>query len=125
MSEVPTDLDRMVQRTLGEDFAVIRSLFPETPNRDLMTVAPGSSLSLDDAATAGFDPMSSQVMTLLHSAADNLHGVRVILQDAGVIHAYAEYAMVRAGIASAVVAWWLLAPGERRERVTRSLRWFW
>ena len=48
-----------------------------------------------------------------------------MIRDAHVVHTYAEYAMVRAAIECAALAWWLVAPEERQVRVERHLRLMW
>lgn len=118
-------LSAQVVRILGRDFQVIREMMNEDRPTLLPDVEPGSQLAKDDQATAGYDPLSAQVTGLLHAATDNLHGVMTMIVDAERVHTYAEYAMIRAGMETAALAWWLLNPGSRKERCTRSLRLFW
>lgn len=95
------------------------------PAPDRRIVAPGSAVALDDRWCVGYDPLSSQVSGLLHAAEDNLHGIKVMIRDAEVMHTFAEYAMVRGAIECACLAWWLLAPEHRAQRVGRHLRLIW
>lgn len=95
------------------------------PDLDRREPHPASVVRIDDRMCVEHDPLSSQVSGLLHAAEDNLHGVRVMIRDAQVIHTFAEYAMVRGAIESAAMAWWLMAPEDRRERVKRHLRLIW
>lgn len=112
-------------RWLGQDLAYINTLMSAEDPVPSAPPEPGSSMALDDLATAGYDPLSSQVSGLLHASHDHLHGVKSIVTDAGALHTYAEYALARAGLECAVLAWWLMESASRRERVTRSLRLFW
>lgn len=117
--------EAQIQRTLSEDFGVVSDLLESYGQDRRWPVHPNSSLALDDEATAGFDPISSQFEGLMHAAMDNLHGVKSMIVDASAIHTFAEYAMIRAGIEASVQGWWLLAPSDRKDRCTRSLRLFW
>lgn len=114
-----------IQRVLRQDMDLISGLFEPEPDPGRWPIHPESSLAKDDVATSGFDPISSQFQGLAHAAMDNLHGVKSMVVDAGAIHTFAEYAMIRAGIEASATAWWLIQPGERKERCTRSLRLFW
>ncbi|WP_091787536.1 hypothetical protein [Pedococcus dokdonensis] len=118
-------MSEVTNQILQRDFQIISDLFEPDPDPGRWPIHPNSSLAKDDSVTKGFDPISSQFEGLIHSAMDNLHGVKSMIVDAGAIHTFAEYAMIRAGIETSATAWWLLAPASRQERCTRSLRIFW
>lgn len=84
----------------------------------------GSSLRRDDQATAPYQ-LSSSVVGALVSAVDHLDALRVLVEDAGVLHPRSPLTLLRAAIENAATAVWLLSPKSRDERVLRALRLQW
>ncbi|WP_460625791.1 hypothetical protein [Intrasporangium mesophilum] len=117
----------MGDRWLTDDLAWLdRQLtIEQDPEPNARPVHPGSVVAIDNRSCVQYDPISSQVASLLHATEDNLHAIKVMIRDAEVMHTYAEYAMVRGALECAALAWWLLAPNDRSERVKRHLRLLW
>lgn len=83
--------------------------------------ASGSPLGADDGRTHPFQT-SHAVWHALSHAVDPLNCLRSVLRDAGAIHMYAPYSLIRAALENASAAAWMLHPASRAERVIRRLR---
>lgn len=116
---------QQVRQQVQREMRSLEPMVTQRRSRDVWPVHPGSALALDGEASAEFDPLPAQVRGLIHATVDNLHAVGALLLDARVLHTYAPYALCRAGIEASAVAWWLLTPQDRTERVLRSLRLLW
>lgn len=87
-------------------------------------VQPGSSLATDNART---DPhqISHTVIYSIGIAVDHLHSMRMALTGKGDgqvgLHTYAPFTMTRGALENASAAIWMLAPGNRQERIRRRL----
>jgi hypothetical protein len=66
--------------------------------------------------------MSHASWAALSHAVDHLSCLRSVVRDAGVVHMYAPYTLVRAALENASTSVWLLAPPGRPQRLTRRLR---
>lgn len=84
----------------------------------------GSSLLKDDQAAQPY-LVSQAVSAQLVSAADHWDALRVLLQEARVVHARAPFTLLRAAIENSAAAVWLLAPASRDRRILRRLRLEW
>lgn len=82
---------------------------------------PGSLLGVVDAMGEPFQA-SHHVGYLLHTAVDHLHGLKMMMGQAGAQHTFAPYTLVRAAIENASTALWILQPDASREVARRSLR---
>lgn len=91
------------------------------PRVDHPQPAPGSPLCADDERTDPYQLSHAAWHSLSH-AVDHLHCVRTLLRDAGVIHMFAPYSLVRSALENASAAVWLLRPTSRSERIGRRLR---
>lgn len=92
---------------------------PDTPER--FTASPRSALIGDDRHLGPYQ-MSHAAWHALGHAVDHLHMLRSAFRDAGAIHLYAPYSLIRAAVENASVAVWLLSPTARPERIERRLR---
>jgi hypothetical protein len=86
--------------------------------------AAGSSLRKDDEVTGPYQ-LSHAVHGALASAVDHIDAFRVLVQDAGVMHARTPFTLLRAALENSATAVWLLAPASRDERVLRRLQLQW
>ncbi|MFJ6198850.1 hypothetical protein [Micromonospora sp. NPDC092111] len=92
--------------------------------QDSPPAEPGSSLATDNART---DPhqISHAVIYSIGVAVDHLHSMRMALTgtDDGKIglHTYAPFTLTRGALENASAAIWMLAPGNRQERIRRRL----
>ncbi len=59
--------------------------------------------------------------SLIH-AVDHLNCLNTLLKDAGMIHVFAPYSLVRSALENSSAAVWMLQPARRTERVARALR---
>jgi hypothetical protein len=89
------------------------------PDVDHAQPSPGSPVRTDDARTHPYELSHGAWHSLSH-AVDHLNCLRVLLRDAGVIHMYAPYSLVRSALENASTAVWTLHPASRTERVARS-----
>jgi hypothetical protein len=55
-------------------------------------------------------------------AVDHLHALKVLVDDAQVLHTFAPYTLLRSAIENAATAVWLLSPRKRSERLQRCFR---
>lgn len=81
----------------------------------------GSPMHADDRRLAPYQ-LSHACWHSLSHAVDHLNCLRSLLQDAGVVHMYAPYTLVRGALENACASVWLLRPRSRAERVIRRLR---
>lgn len=79
---------------------------------------PGSRLARDDDATTPFD-LSHAFTHSLRGATDHLLSLRDLLTA---LRANSPFTLLRSAIENAAEALWLVAPDDRRERITRRLR---
>jgi hypothetical protein len=82
---------------------------------------PGSPMHADDNRLDPYQ-ISHAAWSSLSHAVDHLHCLRTLVRDAGIIHMYAPYTLMRAAFENACSAVWLLQPNRRDERITRRLR---
>jgi hypothetical protein len=114
----------------GEVKRALSHLFPLIGRwRQRMESAPappeaGSSLLKDDQAAHPY-LVSQAASAQLVSAADHWDALRVLLQEARVVHARAPFTLLRAAIENSAAAVWLLAPASRDARILRRLRLEW
>lgn len=85
-------------------------------------VAPGSSLSGDDAASNPYH-VSHVVRLCLMAGSDHLHAAKVLIVDNRVLHIAAPASLARGALETLAAAYWVLQPGQRDERICRALRW--
>ncbi|GAB3968893.1 hypothetical protein V1634_20305 [Plantactinospora veratri] len=93
-------------------------LDPEGPRSG---VAAESDLGRDDQIADPFQ-LSFAARHSLSYAVDHLHMLRSTLRDAGVIHMYAPYSLVRGAMENGSAAVWMLAPDSQPKRLMRRLR---
>jgi hypothetical protein len=84
-------------------------------------VEDGSPLDGDDRKLKGWH-LSTLAVSALNTAIEHVHAVKVILVDAGVAPPHALLTLLRSALEDGSMAVWLLAPDERKERLTRALR---
>ncbi|MCU1617251.1 MAG: hypothetical protein JWO98_4791 [Frankiales bacterium] len=123
MSQSPRErlTDAQVDLHLRRIFADVELMMSGWTDGSLTPeVEAGSSLSGDDART---DPehMSHAVTQLTTVAVDQLHALRALMLDAGVLHNYAPFTLARSAIEVAATALWMLAPPDRSARVRRRM----
>lgn len=82
---------------------------------------PGSAMCTDDRLTHPYELGHAAWHSLSH-AVDHLNCLRALLSDAGVIHMYAPYSLIRSALENASAAVWMLDPKPRSERLARRLR---
>ncbi|WP_328439665.1 hypothetical protein [Nocardia puris] len=85
-------------------------------------VPPGSMLAHDDEKTA-----PRQISHAFHSCVtagiDHLHALKTLVRDAGIIHTMAPFSLARGALENLSIAFWLLHPAQRAERLEHLLRW--
>ncbi|SUA75399.1 Uncharacterised protein [Nocardia otitidiscaviarum] len=85
-------------------------------------VEAGSSLAGDDSASQPYQ-VSHAVRCCIHAGVDHLHALKRQVVDAGVVHTMAPFSLARGALENLSIAYWILHPKERDERITRALRW--
>ena len=81
----------------------------------------GSPLRADDDRLHPYELSHAAWHSLIH-AVDHLNCLQTVLRDAGLIHMFAPYSLVRSALENACAAVWMLHPPSRPERVARRLR---
>jgi hypothetical protein len=89
---------------------------------DDFSVSPGSSLSGDDNKSSPYCVSHAARMCLV-GGVDHLHAAKSLVLDLQVLHADAVYSLVRGSLENLAVAFWILHPTFRNERIERTLRW--
>jgi hypothetical protein len=116
------DKDRLhyeeLLRLLGEVDVWVSRIDPEA---DHPRPLPGSPLRADDERAHPYELSHATWHSLSH-AVDHLNCLRTLLRDAGLIHMYAPYSLVRSALENACAAVWILHPPSRPERMARRLR---
>jgi hypothetical protein len=82
---------------------------------------PGSALSADDEYLYPYR-LSDAAWHALSHAVDHLSCLRAVVRDAGLIHMYAPFSLLRAALENASAAVWMLQPTVSQDRLTRRLR---
>jgi hypothetical protein len=93
-----------------------------TDTRNGFPVAQGSSLAGDDAQSQPYQ-LSHAVRQCLFAASDHLHAVKSLVVDLKILHVAGPASLSRGILENTATAYWVLHPGQRDERVSRSLRW--
>lgn len=83
---------------------------------------PGSSIAADDSRTIPYQ-CSHALNMALSASLDHLHALTSLLFRAGILHPYAPYTLARGALENAAIAFWLIHPDARRDRITHTLRW--
>jgi hypothetical protein len=113
----------------AEDYkALVRALEPvngwvaqTSADTNRQRPQPGSPMKGDDDRLDPYQISHSCWHSLSH-AVDHLHCLQVLVKDAGMIHMYGPYTLVRGALENACAAVWMLQPARRAERVERRLR---
>jgi hypothetical protein len=88
----------------------------------LIPVQPGSELAEDDAKSNPYQ-VSHCAQEFINTGLDHMHAVKtLILGDEPVIHANADYTLLRGALENFGVAFWVLQPSARRYRIERALQ---
>ena len=85
-------------------------------------VSVGSSLAGDDRASSPYQ-VSHALMQALVAGVDHLHAAKVLIVDHQVLHLAAPWSLTRGALENLAVAYWILGPVRRSDRVERALRW--
>ncbi|MFC9997022.1 hypothetical protein [Nocardia sp. NPDC127526] len=85
-------------------------------------VKAGSSLAGDDRASQPYQ-VSHTVRCCIHAGVDHLHALKRQVVDASVLHTMAPFSLARGALENLSIAYWILRPQRRDERVARTLRW--
>jgi hypothetical protein len=85
-----------------------------------LSVQPGSTLAGDDRPSNPHQ-VSHAAIHGIAGALDHLHSLRMLIQKAESLHAFAPFTLNRAAIEGGAVAVWVLAPKTRDERIRRRL----
>jgi hypothetical protein len=91
-------------------------------NPDDFSVSAGSSLFGDDQKSNPYC-VSHAVRMCLVGGVDHLHAAKSLVLDLQVLHASAVYSLVRGSLENLSVAFWILHPTQRNDRIERTLRW--
>lgn len=83
-------------------------------------VQPGSLLAQDDALTHPWQ-LSHIVTEMLTVAVEQLHAIKTLMLDAGMLHNHAPFTLARSAIEVSGTALWMLQPESQRIRVRRRL----
>ena len=86
-------------------------------------IQPGSELADDDAASHPYQ-VSHCARACLNAGVGHLHAMKtLIIDEPRLLHAEADYSLIRGGLENFATAFWVLHPHERKVRVERALRW--
>jgi hypothetical protein len=86
-------------------------------------VQPGSELAADDADSNPYR-VSHCARACLTAGVDHLHAMKtLIIDEPRLLHAAADYSLIRGALENFATAFWVLHPHERTIRIERALRW--
>lgn len=87
-----------------------------------LELSPRSSLAGDEAA-APYNSVPDQIVNLLGTALDHLHGLQVSVESSGgALLAMSSFTLIRSAIEAAGTGLWLLQPVARDERLLLAMR---
>lgn len=81
---------------------------------------PGSALASDSSLSPHHN-VGHAAWSGFVQAVDHLHALQALIIEAHMLHTYAPFGLVRAGLDNAALAVWLLAPDDQKERLQRRL----
>lgn len=114
--------DQQVESKWLEMAPLIDRMMERVGTRDEFPVAAGSSLAGDDKASAPYQ-VSHLLALCLTAGVDHLHAAKVLVIDQRILHVAAPSSLARGALENFAAAYWILSPRNRRERITRALRW--
>lgn len=114
--------DEMVFAKWEEVASLIDVLIQRIQDPADFAIAEGSELAFDDASSIPYQ-VSHCVRWGLNAGIEHLHAVKTLVIDARLIHASADYTLIRGAIENLAAAYWVLHPSDRNQRVIRALRW--
>jgi hypothetical protein len=108
---------------LGAVFQTADQWLTRTTQANNQPVA-GSSVARDDKEISPWH-VSTTVLIALSGAVDHFHAAKTMLADAGKLHTYAMFSLLRPALENAATAVYLLGPSNRNVRLLRALRLAW
>lgn len=114
--------EQRYQERLLELFAKadeVQAVFDD-PRRERFAVRPGSALSGDDMHSNPYH-VSHDVNRLIGVGFQHVHALGCLIRS-GALHPSAPFTLARAAIETGAMAYWVLAPAARRERILRRLQ---
>jgi hypothetical protein len=105
---------------LRQVYADIDRIFDRLDRLASAAPEPGSSLAGDDKAASPYH-LSHGVLSAASAAAEHLHAVRVLINEAKVLHPTAPFTLLHGAIETASAGVWLLSTPTRATRVARRL----
>jgi hypothetical protein len=101
----------------------IEAMVRRTQDPAEFVVPPGSELADDDAASHPYQ-VSHCAKRCLNAGVDHLHAMKtLIIDEPRLLHAEADYSLIRGGLENFATAFWVLHPHDQKVRIERALRW--
>lgn len=92
---------------------------------DAFRTEAGSALAGDDAAIRPSSySVTAAAMSCLGSGMDHLHALKSHVNDGPMLHISSPFSLARGALENLSIAYWILHPAERADRVERTLRWY-
>jgi hypothetical protein len=102
---------------------LIDNVVNRTQDPEDFVVEAGSQLAGDDADSDPYQ-VSHCARACLNAGVDHLHAAKKLILDVPIIlHANADYSLLRGALENFGTAFWVLHPPQRSVRVERALRW--
>lgn len=101
---------------------LIDRMMERVGTRGEFSVASGSSLAGDDRASDPYQT-SHALQMCLTAGVDHLHALKELVLGRGVVHVAAPASLARGALENFGVAYWILGPADRSERILRTLKW--
>jgi len=124
---VMTGSDVLTDEVIAEKWAEVADsieiVTSRTQDPNAFTVRPSSELSDDDVASHPYR-LSQTARWCLNAGVDNLHALKCLVIDNGILHSAAPYGLVRGALENFGAGFWMLHPRDRATRVARGLRWW-
>ncbi len=118
----PVDYDA-ISRRWRELAPILDNLMKQAGEAELFQIHAGSSLDGDNKATGNFS-VSTPVQLCLATAVEHLHALKVLIVEAEQIHPTVPFTLARAAVETGAIAYWVLSPRNRNERIARTLQWY-
>lgn len=101
----------------------IEAMVHRIQDRAEFVVQLGSELAADDTQSHPYQ-VSHCVRACLNAGVGHLHAMKsLIIDEPRIVHADAEYSLIRGALENFATAFWVLHPPQRTLRVERALRW--
>lgn len=90
---------------------------------DMFRAPKGSALAADDISIGPYSVSGAAAMCLF-SGMDHLQALKSHVVDGPMLHILSPFTLARGALENLSIAYWILHPAERKDRIEHALRWY-